>query len=468
LRYFVVVDNKGLLSTLPSILPDADEKLCFIHENAGISEAIYDNIQILDYSDLANHNLTESDRVLILMENIKFWELSVIKIRTLSRKVPILLIDTADKGEDADRGSAMDDPCLSILPLNDILRNSVKGKFDQFDVKHHAQKLINAVDTDKSLYILTQDDPDPDAIASGLALRELLGMDENSAPIVTLKPVSRSENINMISLLGISVRDVTLEELKNADQIAMVDVHPSFFKTEFNNVTAIIDHHPVKGVQNVSFTEILVKYGATATIMTEYLLSLEKPISEKLATALYYGIKTDTLILGREVSKNDFDAFTHLWHLANHSLILQMERPMLKPEELDTYIRALKGHVIRGGAIFVPLGKVPKVDLVPRLADFVLQIGKTEFALVWGEHKEETVFCARSLASGIHAGEVLGDTFSSIGNAGGHKSMARAEVNTDKLGIEFLANRDKNITQEVIRRVLEKITEQKKKSETEK
>lgn len=467
MRYFIVVDNKGLLSTLPPIIPEAHKILCLLHEKSDITDAETGDTDPLDFSEIESHSLTESDRVLIHMNNIEYLKNTVVKIRSLSPTVPILVIGASEHGEFMSSKHAVSDPSLNFLPLNDILRVSIIGKFDQLEVKSHAQKLISSVDPHRKLYILTQDDPDPDAIASGLALRELLGMKERDAPIVTLKPVSRNENINMITLLGISVRGVTIEELKSAEQIAMVDVNPSFFQMEFKNLVAVVDHHPVKAEPNASFTEIRVDCGATATIMTEYLLAIGNPISEKLATALYYGIKTDTLLLGREISKNDFDAFVHLWHIADHNLILHMERPMLKSEELDTYIRALRGHVIRDGAIFVPLGKVPKVDLIPRLADFVLQIGSTEFALVWGEHDGETVFCARSLTPEIDAGRVLGDTFSSIGNAGGHKSMARAEVNTEKLNAEFRKDIDFNgVLEEVSRRVLEKISAQREISDT--
>ena len=72
-----------------------------------------------------------------------------------------------------------------------------------------------------------------------------------------------------------------------------------------------------------------VRYGATATIMTEYLISADERISERLATALLYGIKSDTLMLSRRVTDDDLQAFTHLYPLANYNLLRQIERPEL-------------------------------------------------------------------------------------------------------------------------------------------
>ena len=58
-------------------------------------------------------------------------------------------------------------------------------------------------------------------------------------------------------------------------------------------------------------------------------------MTQRLATALYYGLKTDTLFLGRETTDADIEAFTYLYPLANHSLIRRMERPQLPLRDLD-------------------------------------------------------------------------------------------------------------------------------------
>ena len=63
--------------------------------------------------------------------------------------------------------------------------------------------------------------------------------------------------------------------------------------------------------------------------MTEYLVAADERISERLATALLYGIRSDTLMCQRRVTDDDIQAFTQLYPLANYNLLRQIDRPEL-------------------------------------------------------------------------------------------------------------------------------------------
>src|SRR6185369_4809478 len=78
----------------------------------------------------------------------------------------------------------------------------------------------------ESVLILLQDDPDPDAIASGLALRQVLGRNKQTAPLGTYGRVTRPENIAMVKLLEIEIEKITRNSLKNFDRVAVVDLQP--------------------------------------------------------------------------------------------------------------------------------------------------------------------------------------------------------------------------------------------------
>ena len=69
----------------------------------------------------------------------------------------------------------------------------------------------------------------------------------------------------------------------------MVDVEPPYFNGRLRRADIVIDHHPGYTADNAAFEDVRVGYGATATIMTEYLIAAEEQISERLATALLYG-----------------------------------------------------------------------------------------------------------------------------------------------------------------------------------
>jgi nanoRNase/pAp phosphatase (c-di-AMP/oligoRNAs hydrolase) len=320
--------------------------------------------------------------------------------------------------------------------------------------------LKKSVDPGRPLWILMQNDPDPDAIASAMALREVLGLKAAAAPMVTLKQVSRNENISMINLLRVKVAQVEIRDVFRAPQIAILDAQPNLFPNLPDIVRVIIDHHPIRGGYRGAFVDIRPDYGATSAILTEYLEAEVAKISPRLATALYYAIKTDTLMHGRDVTEAGFRAFSKLWPLANHQMISQMERPRMASHEVDVFIRALKAHFIERKCLFAELGRVQKEDLVPRIADFVLQIGDPEFAVAWGIFGSNVTFAARSLDPAIDSGAVLRGAFGRLGAAGGHKVMARATISLSVFRKEFgLGSSGKSAMKKLI---LKEISAQKK------
>ena len=92
--------------------------------------------------------------------------------------------------------------------------------------------------------IVLQDDPDPDAMSSAIALRTLLGRNKLTTPIFAFKPVTRPENRTMTHLLEIEVAAAETEELRGYDKIAMVDVEPPYFGERLPRADIVIDHHP--------------------------------------------------------------------------------------------------------------------------------------------------------------------------------------------------------------------------------
>jgi len=466
MQQYVFIDNCGLLSALPSLIQNREEQKFFMIGSrnvncAGLPEST--TLQTMpEDDDLHELAVTHQDRVIIHFLNPVKRKIFYDKIRTLSETVPILMVVPSGDEACKKRQNSYADSSLGIITIESLLKTRAQEKWHQISLKRKIEKLKQAVDPGKPLLILTQPDPDPDAIASAMALQVILERNDKSAPIVTLKAVSRNENINMINIIGVKVKTITQKVLDAAEQIAMVDVQPTFFRRSFPNLKVVLDHHPVTKEYKSVFKDLQVTYGSTSTIVTEYLLANESIISQKLATSLLYGIKTDTLLLGREVSKADFNAFVQLWPKADLQQVSHMERPCLKPQELDIYIKTLKGHILRNGFLFVNLGHVPKEDLVPRLADFVMQIGKTDFAVVWGMVGEDSTFSARSQNPHIHAGGAMRTAFAGLGAAGGHQSMARATVSTKRLKKAFKVNSQKALSETLRKRLAGIISKQKK------
>src|SRR5690242_2110862 len=213
--------------------------------------------------------------------------------------------------------------------------------------KTKIKELRTMVAESDRIAIVLQDDPDPDAMASAMALRALLGRNKQTTPIFAFTPVTRPENLTMAHLLEIEITPANVEELRGYDKIAMVDVEPAYFGSKLPRCDIVIDHHPGYQLGLSPFEDVRVGYGATATIMTEYLVTAEERISERLATALLYGIRSDTLGLSRRVTENDVQAFVHLYPLANYHLLRQIDRPELPLQFARTLSHAMRRLEIR-------------------------------------------------------------------------------------------------------------------------
>jgi nanoRNase/pAp phosphatase (c-di-AMP/oligoRNAs hydrolase) len=283
-------------------------------------------------------------------------------------------------------------------------------------------------DSDRIAVVL-QDDPDPDALSSAIALRALLGRNKQTTPIFAFTPVTRPENLTMAHLLEIEVAPADVEELRSYQKIAMVDVEPAYFGDKLPRSDIVIDHHPGYELGVSPFEDIRVAYGATATIMTEYLITAEERISERLATALLYGIRSDTLGLSRRVTENDIQAFVHLYPLANYNLLGQIERPVLPIQFARTLSHAMGRLEISGGLIAIYLGEVERDDLIVQVADFCLQFEGVQWVAVAGRLGTNLVISVRNNRPGrASAGDLVKRLFSDIGTAGGHRNMAKAIV----------------------------------------
>jgi nanoRNase/pAp phosphatase (c-di-AMP/oligoRNAs hydrolase) len=163
-------------------------------------------------------------------------------------------------------------------------------------------------------------------------------------------------------------------------------------------------------------------------MLVEYLLCRGNNVGTRLATALLYGIKSDTFLLGRETNAWDVEAFSYLYPLANHNLLRRIERPELPPTAIDALGRALRTRRVRDKVAFVFLGSVEREDLIPQIADFCLQFEGVEWAVVSGIFESDLVISVRNVGYVKAAGKVLKDAFGGIGAAGGHGSMAKAII----------------------------------------
>jgi len=291
-------------------------------------------------------------------------------------------------------------------------------------------------DADRVL-ILLHNDPDPDAMASGLALRNLLRRTRATAIIGAMQGVTRPENLRMANLLDIHVEQVTPEGFGQFDRVATVDVQPHYFGGLLNRADLVIDHHPEQPGYNAVFKDVRADYGSTCTILTEHLRAVDVNISERTATAMLYAIKSDTLFFARQTRQEDLEAFTFLYPLADAALIRKMEGAEITLERLHHVRAALERGTLADQVFSAWLGEVPREDFVPYVADFFLQLEDVKWTMVAGQVGDNFVLSVRNLGYARNAGEFVKRWFADIGSAGGHRAMAKAVVPMDRFAEKF-------------------------------
>ncbi|MEK7770489.1 MAG: bifunctional oligoribonuclease/PAP phosphatase NrnA [candidate division NC10 bacterium] len=345
-------------------------------------------------------------------------------------------------------------PGTTAVPLSAFGERVIRPALERALSRARVERIRRHFEDAQQVLILMQDDPDPDAIASALALKTLLGRTRTSTHLCTFGTITRPENVAMCKILEIEVEEISAQALDQFDRVAMVDVQPSFLEERFHEVDLVIDHHPVERPIKARIRDVRPSYGATSTILVEYLRAADVKVTQRLATALLYGIKSDTLGLERGGTRADLEAFSYLYLLANHSALRRIERPELSDGALDLLAQGLARRRVLGGVFFSHLGTVTMADLIPQFADFGLQAEGVEWSVVSGVVGDQVHVSIRNVGYVKSAGDMARAAFGDIGPAGGHRTMAKAVVPLASLTVGDEARAGRGCPERIIHRVL--------------
>jgi len=321
-----------------------------------------------------------------------------------------------------------DFPEVAYLSMSELFGGPLLTEFGRSLTRARVQQYQRYFSDAERVLIMLHNDPDPDAMASGLALRNVLRRTKTTAIIGAMKGVTRPENLRMVNLLDLHVEAITVESLNEFDRIAMVDVQPHYFGGLIDRVDLVIDHHPEQPGYTALFKDVRPDYGSTSTILTEHLRAVDVNISERTATAMLYAIKSDTLFFNRQTNRVDLEAFSFLYPLADAQLIRKMEGAEITSERLEYVIKAYEGGVLLEQVFCAFLGSLPREDFIPYVADFFLQLEDVKWTIVAGIVNDTFVVSVRNLGYSKNAAEFVRRFFAEIGSAGGHRAMAKAVV----------------------------------------
>jgi nanoRNase/pAp phosphatase (c-di-AMP/oligoRNAs hydrolase) len=286
--------------------------------------------------------------------------------------------------------------------------------YAQFSGSDHVLILINA---------------DPDAIASAMAVKRLLWRKVSGVAISNVNVIKRPDNLAMIRLLDVKLTFIEdLAEPNRFSRFVLVDSQPNhnelFSGFKFH---VIIDHHP-KTEADAPFMDIRPEYGANSSILTEYIRSAKIKPSAKLATGLFHAIKTDTRNFERKTLIEDVRAFQFLFKHANTTLARKIEQADLRIDFLKYFKIAIDTMRMHRGRIFVNLGTVINPDVCVLIGDFFMRVNPVTWTIVAGIYNNTLILIFRNDGLRKSAGKLAKKSFCQLGSAGGHQSMARAEI----------------------------------------
>jgi len=328
-------------------------------------------------------------------------------------------------------------PEITHLDLAELLSPALTTELGRSLTRARVQQYQRYfADADRVL-ILLHNEPDPDALAAGLALRNVLRRTRTTAIIGAMQGITRPENLRMADLLDIQVETIKADEFAGFDRIATVDVQPHYFGGLLPRVDLVVDHHPEQPGYTAVFKDIRADYGSTCTILTEHLRAVDVSISERTATAMLYAIKSDTLFFARQTNRVDLEAFSFLYPLADPALIRKMEGAEITLERLEHVTRALATSRLRNRVFSAFLGETTREDFIPYTADFLLQVEDVKWTIVSGIVGGQLIVSVRNLGYSRNAGEFVKSNFGDIGSAGGHRAMAKAVVPIEKFYRKF-------------------------------
>ncbi|NJE03304.1 DHH family phosphoesterase [Thermococcus sp. MV11] len=421
---------------------------------------------------LLKAGIDRAELVIITTMNVDTIRKTVYVIRTNNREVPIVTVLPDDLGlddlvaqinEEYEAEVKVDYAVSPGSALKEALVRTVERIGERKNANLLVKKLKELRSQSEWLLIVMHDNPDPDAIASAVALSVIAQTLGFKTQIVYGGEIAHHENRAFVNLLGIDLRKVSRGsyELKRYPFIALVDCQPNgnlttLEQSDYERIKILIDHHQIlqhlqELIPEDAFLDIRPDVHSSSAILAEYLRMLNISLSPLLATALFYGIYIDTKKFSK-LSHVDLKAIEFLAGKVDYELLDKIEHPDISTETAEILAKAIMNRRIYKNVVISNVGFITNRDAIAESADFLLRLEGINTVLVFGIVDDRIEISARTRDVRVNIGAVLREAFGDIGSGGGHSQSGGARI---PLGIFKLA-KDKS---SLLRLAEEAITE---------
>jgi nanoRNase/pAp phosphatase (c-di-AMP/oligoRNAs hydrolase) len=326
------------------------------------------------------------------------------------------------------QSSTGSDPQLESLDaeLEDIEPNG-PGSVE----RSRADRLVELLEETESLAVVCHDNPDPDCLASALALKRVA----EYASVWDIEffyggEVTHPQNRVFVNLLDIDLEQFTPSAIDEYDCVALVDCSIPGRNNSLapeTEVDIVIDHHPGHE-PSAKFVDLRGEYSSTTTIIVEYHRALDLPLDAELATALLFAIRRETLDFLRNVTEKEYEAALYLHPFVDLNLLKKMNDPPLSEITVDAIAEAIQTRTVQSAYLVATVGRSTERDVLPQAADYLLDLEGVQTVVVFGISGNEIHVSGRSTDSRVDLGRLLEEVFGDVGTAGGHEDMAAAQI----------------------------------------
>jgi nanoRNase/pAp phosphatase (c-di-AMP/oligoRNAs hydrolase) len=298
----------------------------------------------------------------------------------------------------------------------------------------YSNELLSRIAPETRVLIVTHDNPDPDALASAYALSYLIEMARGVKPVIACGGViGRRENRTLMDKIEIPIERIDQLDPADFDLVCMVDAQPGTGNSSMaseQKLDVIIDHHPIRNDSPAAHIiyDVRPEYGACATILFEYLQAQEIRLSTRLATAMFYAIRSETQDLGREWVAPDRYAYLELLSLSNNRILFDIAQAKVPRSYFASFDKALQSARTYNDILVFNLYDIDHSDIVAEMADFLLRTEGVGLVLGLGCIGNEEVLSLRTDREDIFAGRVIRRLLEGLGTAGGHGMIAGGQI----------------------------------------
>ncbi len=306
-----------------------------------------------------------------------------------------------------------------------------------------AAELASVLADADSLAIVCHDNPDPDCLASALAL-ETIAVEQavTDVTIVYGGEISHQQNRAFVRMFDMALQTISATEIDAHDRLAFVDHSQPGANTELDAAVTpdiVVDHHPGPPI-DAAFADVRTEYGATATIFVEYLTALEVEVTPRLASALLFALHRERLDFLRSPTRREYEAALAVFPKADLPMLKQLYGSAFSSATIDAIGRAIASRERRRSSVAASVGRTTETDALPQVADYLLNLEGVDTVLAFGVIDGMIRLSARSIDPSVNIGAALHEGFEDVGSAGGHHDMAGGRIDLERF--EGIPNED--------------------------